>query len=111
MEAPPDGEGVLLYYKYVDIHQQQREIHAWLQRLCEELQLRGRVRVARDGINVTVGGSMPALRSHIAAIEAHPALGGGIDFKLAPLPGDCSEAAVLESGFDQLTVSLCKVRG
>lgn len=54
---------------------------------------------------------MAALHSHVAAVGAHPALGGGIDFKLAALPVDCSEGAVLEAGFDRLTVSLCKVRG
>lgn len=107
---PAPKEGVLLYYKYVDLRLQQHEVHAWIQHLCTELHLRGRVRVARDGINVTVGGSHAALQSHIEAVTAHHALGGGIDFKLAALPSDCSEAAILEAGFDKLAVTLCKVR-
>ena len=103
-------EGVLLYYSFVDLQQHQQQVQAWMLQLCQQLQLRGRVRVAQDGINATLGGPMSALRQHITAVKSHPALAAPIDFKLAPLPPTCSEAAVVEAGFDQLAVTCCKVK-
>eukprot|EP00884_Botryococcus_braunii_P022116 jgi/Botrbrau1/8589/Bobra.0380s0010.1 len=47
-------ESILLYYCYVDLHACREEIRAWFLHLCERLELKGRVRVAFDGINVTV---------------------------------------------------------
>ncbi|KAK9828526.1 hypothetical protein WJX72_000594 [[Myrmecia] bisecta] len=80
-----------------------------MQALCEQLQLRGRVRVAADGINVTLGGTMDHLNQHIAAVRAHPLLGSkATDFKLAPSAGPLSSQALRESGFDSLSVTLCK---
>ncbi len=46
--------GILLYYKYVDLTERQGEVQAWFLSLCKELNLKGRIRVARDGINSTV---------------------------------------------------------
>lgn len=48
-------EGVLLYYKYVDLIGEQEAVKDWYQETCGRLHLRGRIRVARDGVNVTVG--------------------------------------------------------
>jgi predicted sulfurtransferase len=48
-----------------------------MEELCQGLGLRGRVRVALDGLNVTVRGTDSALRSHMAAVAAHPALANG----------------------------------
>lgn len=46
------------------------------------------MRVALDGVNCTLGGSLAALRRHISSVEAHAALRGhDIDFKLAPSRG------------------------
>lgn len=50
-----EGEtsGVLLYYKYAlipDVHELVRLYHS----NCNSLDLRGRVRIAHDGVNVTV---------------------------------------------------------
>ena len=47
-------EAVLLYYKYVPLSNNKDEMIAWMQSNCVDLGLRGRVRVANDGINVTV---------------------------------------------------------
>ena len=53
--------GILLYYKYVDLTTRQEEVKQWFIGLCERLELRGRIRVAKDGINTTVcPGSIPA---------------------------------------------------
>lgn len=49
--------GILLYYKYVDLsNQKQKDLHFFMSNLCRGLDLRGRVRVAEDGINCTVSG-------------------------------------------------------
>jgi predicted sulfurtransferase len=48
---------VLLYYKYVNLSEQRQDIAAWMLSSCTELDLKGRVRVANDGINVTVRSS------------------------------------------------------
>lgn len=50
-------QSILLYYCYVDLRACREAVHSWLSKLCEELQLKGRVRVAFDGINVTVCGA------------------------------------------------------
>ncbi|BDA43290.1 probable thiosulfate sulfurtransferase/rhodanese-like domain-containing protein at N-terminal half [Coccomyxa sp. Obi] len=106
MEA--STQGILLYYKYVDLTDQQTAVQQWMQSLCEDLGLRGRIRVARDGINTTVGGSMAALRAHIDAVHQHHLLGTGIDFKLASSSGPSSTQAARETGFQSLTVSMCQ---
>ena len=50
-----NGDGVLLYYKYVALeHGTCEALAAWYARGCTALGLRGRVRVALDGVNVTV---------------------------------------------------------
>lgn len=47
-----------------------------------------RVRVALDGVNCTLGGSLAALRRHIDGVKANAILqGGGIDFKLSASRG------------------------
>lgn len=61
-------QGILLYYKYVDLTGQQTAVQQWMQSLCEDLGLRGRIRVAQDGINTTVhpeaiGWRSPSLNS------------------------------------------------
>lgn len=55
-----DPKGVLLYYKYVDLSRDQEDLRGWMQHLCNDLQLKGRARVAKDGVNVTVWLAKPA---------------------------------------------------
>jgi predicted sulfurtransferase len=52
-------DGVLLYYKYCEIVDT-AEVVAWLEQGCARL--RGRVRVAPDGVNATLRGSKSALQ-------------------------------------------------
>ena len=100
---------ILLYYAYVDLHDAQSELCDWMRSTCEALHLVGRVRVARDGINATIGGDCTAVAQHIAAVRAHSLFGQQhIDFKLAAWPPDCSMTAVVEAGFDGLSVAACK---
>lgn len=72
-------EKIILYYKYVDIENPQ-EILAQQRRLCEELNLKGRIIIAQEGINGTLGGSKEAVDQYQAMMQEHP-LFGNIDFK------------------------------
>jgi predicted sulfurtransferase len=73
---------ILLYYKYVTIPNP-LEIQNWQKELCSRLGLTGRILLAHEGINGTVGGSDEATQAYIQAMNEHP-LFGGIDFKTAP---------------------------
>ena len=65
--------GVLLYYKYADIPSiLLTPLYVWHYRLCTSLDLSGRIRIAVEGINGTVGGSPCALRLYMFALEHHP---------------------------------------
>jgi hypothetical protein len=62
--------GVLLYYKYLPLGQQELEnVVKWMQERCGALGLVGRVRVALDGINATLGGPLSALEEHIDDVK------------------------------------------
>ncbi|XP_063045161.1 thiosulfate sulfurtransferase/rhodanese-like domain-containing protein 2 [Engraulis encrasicolus] len=65
-----DGE-VLLYYCYCELSRPQ-QICEWQRKLCELLHLTGKVRVASEGINGTVGGSKVATELYIRAMMSHP---------------------------------------
>lgn len=70
---------ILLFYKYVHIENPQ-EIAKWQRDLCQKLGLNGRIILAHEGINATVGGTEEAAQAYIDAMNAHP-LFGEIDFK------------------------------
>lgn len=73
---------ILLYYKYVKLEMPEA-IAKWQKRLCEKLGLTGRIIIATEGINGTIGGSDEATQAYIDAMNAHESF-GGIDFKEAP---------------------------
>lgn len=100
--------GVLLYYKFVALADPER-VAEFFERLCSSLSLRGRLRVAPDGVNVTVTGTLPALRAHTAALQAHPRFAfPPIDFKLSPAPAFAAVPPHLTTacGFASLSVRL-----
>ncbi|GMH44089.1 hypothetical protein BSKO_12023 [Bryopsis sp. KO-2023] len=100
-------QGVLLYYKYVDLLERREEVEAFYATRCRELNLRGRVRVARDGVNATLGGFKDCLEIHIEEVKNHTVLAGDdVDFKLARSDGPRNRLTTLESGFDKLSISL-----
>ncbi len=70
---------ILLFYKYVAVKNPQ-EIADWQRSLCTALGVKGRIILATEGINATVGGSLESIESYKKALEAHP-LFGSIDFK------------------------------
>ncbi|KIZ00894.1 hypothetical protein MNEG_7068 [Monoraphidium neglectum] len=80
------GHGILLYYKYVILAGREAELAAWYEAQCSGLGQKGRIRVAADGVNVTVrrtvGGAMAGLGAHMEAVRGHPIIqGADIDFK------------------------------
>jgi predicted sulfurtransferase len=72
---------ILLYYKYVAIKEPEA-IATWQKQLCAKLGLTGRIIIATEGINGTVGGSIEATDAYQATMKEHP-LFGGIDWKTA----------------------------
>lgn len=72
---------ILLFYKYIQI-ENPAAIQAWQKELCSKLGLTGRIILATEGINGTVGGNKEATDAYIQAMNQHP-LFGNIDFKTA----------------------------
>ncbi|XP_030252965.1 thiosulfate sulfurtransferase/rhodanese-like domain-containing protein 2 [Sparus aurata] len=71
-EQLQNGPGtVLLYYHYCQL-EDPHVICAWQKALCEKLHLTGKVRVATEGINGTVGGTNMATNLYIEAMCSHP---------------------------------------
>ena len=110
-EEEEEREGVLLYYKYVDVMRVvkggQSALRDFLTRNCTQLGLVGRVRCAEDGLNATLGGKLSRLKQHardIGSLEGFQ----GIDFKLQASPGSLNDMVELESGFNGLSVQLTK---
>eukprot|EP01018_Ginkgo_biloba_P025676 Gb_11083 [translate_table: standard] len=101
-----EEQGVLLYYKYVTIPDPATVVD-WFRNDCTALGLLGRVRVASNGINVTVGGKMASLEKHIAAVDLDP-LFKGCDFKLAPCQHTIDQRIAKECGFTSLSVRVVK---
>ncbi|KAM4809339.1 thiosulfate sulfurtransferase/rhodanese-like domain-containing protein 2 [Rhinophrynus dorsalis] len=62
---------VLLYYSYCDVKDPQW-ICDWQRALCQLLHLTGKIRIATEGINGTVGGSKLSTKLYINAMLSHP---------------------------------------
>ncbi|KAG3108947.1 hypothetical protein PI124_g11860 [Phytophthora idaei] len=66
---------VVLYYKYVRLCETQEELEAFAavhEQLCSSLGLTGRVRLALEGINGTLGGSSANVQSYVDAMKQQP---------------------------------------
>ncbi len=59
---------VLLYYKYIQI-ENPKELMASQRALCEELNLKGRILIATEGINGTVEGTDDSIQKYIKEME------------------------------------------
>ncbi len=77
---------ILLYYKYVTIQEPER-LAKEQRALCEELSLKGRVLIAHEGINGTVGGSPEHIERYKEFMKYHK-LFHDIDFKESPGSAD-----------------------
>ncbi|KAM6289325.1 thiosulfate sulfurtransferase/rhodanese-like domain-containing protein 2 [Aegotheles albertisi] len=62
---------VLLYYCYCEVKDPEK-LCAWQEALCQHLHLTGKVRVASEGINGTVGGSKVATSLYIEVMLSQP---------------------------------------
>ncbi|KAM9368009.1 thiosulfate sulfurtransferase/rhodanese-like domain-containing protein 2 [Phaethornis superciliosus] len=62
---------VLLYYCYCEVKNPEK-LCDWQKALCQHLHLTGKVRVASEGINGTVGGSKVATNLYIEAMLSQP---------------------------------------
>jgi len=62
---------ILLFYKYISI-QYPKQITNWLSEICTKLGLKGRILVATEGINGTVGGPKEAVEEFKTLFLAHP---------------------------------------
>jgi predicted sulfurtransferase len=74
-------EVILLFYKYVAVSDPEG-IKKWQQKICADLELKGRVILAKEGINATLSGEKDRVDRYIALMEVHP-LFSGIDYKLS----------------------------
>lgn len=70
---------IILFYKYVSIIST-NEILKWQKNICKQLGLKGRIIIANEGINGTLGGSTTHIQAYKDAMQAH-ALFADIDFK------------------------------
>jgi len=70
---------ILLFYKYIWI-EYPLQIQKWQRRLSVSLGLTGRIIIAQEGINGTVGGTDTAIYQYTEAVSQHP-LFSAIDFK------------------------------
>ncbi|KAF6156595.1 hypothetical protein GIB67_014574, partial [Kingdonia uniflora] len=99
-------EGILLYYKYATV-QDIQDLVSFYDSNCKSLGLLGRVRIAPDGVNVTVGGKLSSLHNHIDAAKTNT-LFEGTDFKLASCSGPSNESIAKECGFTSLSIRVVK---
>jgi predicted sulfurtransferase len=78
---------ILLFYKYVTI-ESPKTTQKWIARLCQSLGLKGRIILAHEGINGTVGGSRENTAKFIETMATNP-LFSGIDYKESEGGADC----------------------
>jgi UPF0176 protein len=70
---------VILYYVFTPLADPEA-IRLWQHRLTEDLGLKGRVLISKDGINGTLGGNMSDLKKYVSATKKYPGF-KRIDFK------------------------------
>jgi UPF0176 protein len=68
---------IILYYKFFPITDPEA-VKLWQQALCERLSLRGRIIIAAQGINGTLGGDIKDLKAYIKATKQYSALKGTV---------------------------------
>lgn len=70
---------IILYYKFVPVTDP-TTVMFWQRQLCQRLNLKGRIIVAEQGINGTLGGSIEDLKMYKKEMNQHP-LFKGIEYK------------------------------
>ncbi|NQW64602.1 MAG: hypothetical protein HQ452_01150, partial [Actinobacteria bacterium] len=77
---------IILYYGFTPIKDPDA-IRLWQQNLAESLNLKGRIIIAKHGINGTVGGDIEDLRKYVKLTKRYPGF-KKIDFKWSDGTGD-----------------------
>lgn len=72
-------EKIILYYKFVELPDPTTVMY-WQRELCERHDLKGRIIVAHQGINGTLGGPLKGVKAYVKAMNLHP-LFKGIEYK------------------------------
>ncbi len=70
---------IIIFYKYVDI-KYPKQVLKWLQKICTDLGLKGRIILAHEGINATLAGESEHIDLYKNIMNKHP-LFDQIDFK------------------------------
>jgi len=70
---------IILYYKYITISDLEAMV-TWQRELCQNLNLKGRILIAKEGINGTLGGSIESIDQYKLCMLNHE-LFNDIDFK------------------------------
>ncbi|RTL07134.1 rhodanese-related sulfurtransferase [Candidatus Dependentiae bacterium] len=78
---------IILFYKYVTI-QYPKQIFKWQTKICAELGLTGRIILANEGINGTLGGQDASIERYKKLMLEH-SLFGNIDFKQSKGDSSC----------------------
>lgn len=68
-------EKIILYYRFVPLNDPLTVMH-WQRELCERYNLKGRIIVASQGINGTLGGDIKGLKAYVKAMNLHPSFKG-----------------------------------
>jgi UPF0176 protein len=81
MESRVNGElqKVILYYCFTPLSDPEA-VRLWQHTLADSLGLKGRIIIAKTGINGTLGGDMSALKKYVSATKKYPGF-NRIDFK------------------------------
>lgn len=78
---------ILLYYKYIHIEYPER-ILKWQKKICADLDLTGRIIIAHEGVNGTVGGTAENTELYKKIMHKDP-LFADVIFKESPGSADC----------------------
>ena len=97
-------EGILLYYVYAEVVDP-TALKTWLESVSKGLV--GRVRIAREGVNGTLGGTMERLAEYVRILRREP-LFAEVDFKCDEVTAERRDRVLnatlrRECGFDALT--------
>lgn len=66
---------ILLYYAFTPLADPDA-VRLWQRELCEALGLTGRILISKDGINGTVGGDLPNVKTYLRRTREYPAFTG-----------------------------------
>lgn len=66
---------IILYYKFVPVADPET-VMFWQRNLCERLSLKGRIIIAKQGINGTLGGDIKDVKMYVRDMNKHPLFKG-----------------------------------